>query len=557
MEEENIQVEIDEKELEHVRDIFRTLTIAIKTFNLYPTDNPIYQKVSSEICDKFNLFFESHDELPVDVEQNSLQYRKVEVFHSDEKTDNLPLLLFADGIRQLGFQKGLTAEEIKDFIDILRFAFRSETSDDDDIVTLLWEKNIKNLGYSTVEDTIDDTLAVEERYLFEESIGHQDIDEITTGALHPELTATSIPQGTKQRELTADELNILQGEFYRLEEKALVASAIELFFDLLKKKDDVQAFPEIVQNLGKMIDIRMKDKDIKGAVEILQELKQISADYNTPEQAELINAVVYKAGSPEKIGTLFRESTEVKDITQYLSLLDQNSVPNMIRILGELQEMKQRKLLCEILAEFGRHDVNIFSDALNDERWFLVRNIAMILGMTREPAAVKHLEKALRHPNLKVRREVVKALENIGSDDTKALFLVALNDEDFSIRLKALKALRRFKDPALLPILRKNASVEELKNKPFEEKKEILETLAALGGGSAFPVLADLFRKKGFIEKDEITEIRASAAYGLSVINTPEALSLIEKETGSKKSMLREACIKALKEAQKSGNDRR
>jgi HEAT repeat protein len=158
---------------------------------------------------------------------------------------------------------------------------------------------------------------------------------------------------------------------------------------------------------------------------------------------------------------------------------------------------------------------------------------------------------------LKVRREVVKALENIGSDDAKALFLVALNDEDFSIRLKALKALRRFKDPALLPILRKNISVEELKKKPFEEKKEILETLAALGGGSAFPVLADLFRKKGFIEKDEITEIRASAAYGLGVINTPEALSLIEKETGSKKSMLREACIKALKEAQKSGNNRR
>ena len=557
MEEQNVQAEIDEKELEQVRDIFRTLTIAIKTFNLYPKDNPIYQKVSSEICEKFNLFFESHDELSVDIEQNSLQYRKVEVFHSDEKTDNLSLLLFADGIRQINFYKGLTAEEIKDFIDILRFAFKSETSDDDDIVTLLWEKNIKNLGYSTVEDTIDDTLAVEERFLFEESRDHQDIDEITTGGLHPELTAASIPHGIKQQALIADELNILQDEFSRLEEKALLCSAVELFFDLLEKKDDVQAFPEIVQNLGKIIDIRMKNKEIKGAIEILQELKKISVDYSTPEQTELINAVVYKAGTPEKIGTLFRESTEVNDITKYLSLLDQTSVPNMILILGELQEMKQRKLLCEVLAVFGRHDINIFSDALNDERWFLVRNIAMILGMTKEPAAVKHLEKAFRHPNLKVRREVVKALENIGSDDTKALFLVALNDEDSAIRLKALKALRRFKDPALFLTLKKNASVEELKKKPFEEKKEILESLAVLGGGSAFPVLADLFRKKGFIEKDEITEIRASAAYGLGLINTSEALSLIENETGSKKSMLREACINAMKEAQKSGNNRR
>lgn len=557
MEEENIQVEIDEKELEHVRDIFRTLTIAIKTFNLYPKDNPVYQKVASEFFEKFNLFFESHDELTVDVEQNSLQYRKIEVFHSDERTDNLSLLLFADSIRQLNFHKGMTVEEVTDFIDILRFAFKSETSDDDDIVTLLWEKNIKNLGYSTVEDTIDDTLAVEERYLFEEGIDHQDIDEIPSGALHPELTVASIPPGIRQQPLTADELNILQDEFSRLEEKALLSSAVELFFELLKKKNDVQAFPEIVQNFGKIIDIRMKNKDIKGTVEILQELKKISVDYHTPEQTELINTVVHKAGSPEKIRTLFRESAEVNDITQYLSLLEKDSVPNMIQMLGELQEMKQRKLLCEILTVFGRHDVNIFSDALNDERWFLVRNIAMILGMTKEPAAVEHLEKAFRHPNLKVRREVVKALENISSEDTKALFLVALNDEDFTIRLGALKALRRFKDPALFSILKKNASVEELKKKPFEEKKEILETLAVLGGSSAFPVLADLFRKKGFIEKDEITEIRASAAYGLGLINTPEALSLIEKETGSKKGMLREACIKALKEAQKSGNNRK
>ena len=557
MEEENIQVEIDEKELEHVRDIFRTLTIAIKTFNLYPKDNPIYQKVSSEICEKFNLFFESHDELSVDIEQNSLQYRKVEVFHSDEKTDNLSLLLFADGIRQFSFHKGLTAEEIKDFIDILRFTFKSETSDDDDIVTLLWEKNIKNLGYSTVEDTIDDTLAVEESYLFEGDSSHKDINEIVTDALHPELTAASIPHGIRHQSLTADELNILQDEFSQLEEKALLSSAVELFFELLKKKNDVQAFPEIVQNLGKIIDIRMKNKDIKGTVEILQELKKISVDYHTPEQTELINTVVCKAGSREKIGRLFRESAEVNDITQYLSLLEQDSVPNMIEILGELQEMKQRKLLCEILTVFGRHNVNIFSDALNDERWFLVRNIAMILGMTKEPAAVEHLKKAFRHPNLKVRREVVKSLENIGSDDAKALFLVALNDEDFTIRLKSLRALRRFKDPGLFSILKKNASVEELRKKSFEEKKEILETLAVLGGGSAFPVLADLFRKKGFIEKDETTEIRASAAYGLGLINSPEALSLIEDETGSKKSMLREACIKALKEAQKSGNNRK
>jgi HEAT repeat protein len=129
-----------------------------------------------------------------------------------------------------------------------------------------------------------------------------------------------------------------------------------------------------------------------------------------------------------------------------------------------------------------------------------------------------------------------------------------LNDEDSVIRIRALKALRRLKDPALFSTLREKASVEELKKRSFEEKREILETLAVLGGREAFPVLSDLFRKKSLLEKDEIIEIRACAAYGLGLINMPEATALIEKETGSRKDILREACIRALKESKKSGN---
>jgi len=106
-------------------------------------------------------------------------------------------------------------------------------------------------------------------------------------------------------------------------------------------------------------------------------------------------------------------------------------------------------------------------------------------------------------------------------------------------------------------MLKGNASVEELKKKTFEEKRGLLEAIAAIGGQEAFPLLADLFKKKGLLEKEEITEIRACAAYGLGLINTPEALSLIEKEKGSRKDILREACIKALRESQASGNIRK
>ncbi len=557
MEEENVKAEVDEKELESVREILRTLATTIKTFNLYPKDNPLYQKVATEFFKKFNLYFEAKDELALNVEQNSLLYKGKEVFLGKERADNIALLLFADGIRQISFYKGMSVDEIMEFIDILRVAMKSEINDEDDIVTLLWEKNIENMGYSTVEDIVDDTLAIEEGPVFE-GIVRESLEETKTGgAVYEKQGTGAVPVEIKKEPLTEDDLAILRNQFRSLEEGPLLASAVKLFFELMSKDNSIGALPEILQNIGKIIDIGMKNKDISGTIEILENLKRLSAGFDIPERKKLIGHIIDKAGSPEKLTILFLEFPEIETIRRYLLLLDKISIPHMIEVLGELQDMKHRKLLCEVLAETGRQDIEVFSEALNDERWYLVRNIAMILGMTRNPAGVKLLERVMRHQNLKVRREAVKALESIDSEDIKRLFLVALKDDDMIIRIKALKGLKRFKDPYLFQTLKQYVSLEELKKKLFEEKREILETFAVLGGKNAFPVLSELFKKKGFIEKDEITEIRAAAAYGLGLVNMPEAFALVEKESGSRKEILREACQSVLGELQKSGDHRK
>jgi len=455
---EEAKTEVSEKDIESVSDIFRTLAITIKTFTIYPKDNPIYQKFAAELFERFSSFFASDDQLSVDIEQYSLLYKGKSVYHSKERNDNIALLLFADGIRQIDFHKGITAEEITDFIDILRLASRSETKDDDDIVTLLWEKNIKNMGYSAVEDTVDDALAVEES-LLSEGIDQKGSSGATIGVTsHSDSAIKSTPVALETEILTDNELNAIKDEFPELEEKSLLSSAVKLFFELLTREKETEVFPEIIQNIGRIVDIRMKDADVKGTIEILTDLKKISAVFDASEQKRLMDTVTDKAGTPDKLTTLFSESGD-GDIKQYLFLLGKNSIPHMIYLLGELQEMKQRKLLCEILAVFCKQDIDALAWALIDDRWYLVRNLAMILGMTGEPAAVKHLKKVLVHPNMKVRREVVKALENINSEDTKNLFLVALGDEDSTIRIRALKALKKFKDPALFRTLRESTSI--------------------------------------------------------------------------------------------------
>ncbi len=540
-----ITEEINEKELGLISDIIRTITKTAKTFNVYPKDNPIYQKFAGELFDKFSAFFESNDTLALDIEPHSLLYKENKVFHSEERTDNIALLLFADGLRQISFNKGITLDEITDFIDILRFVPKSETTDEDDIVTLLWEKNIRNMGYTAVEDTVDDDLAVEEGLLLE------DMERETARASTIETSAEGAIQistaGSVLKPSSEEAIQSINNKLQSVDENFLLSAAVELFLDMLSYEHDTESFHLYVQNLGKIMDIRMQKKDMKGAMEILLGLEKISSAYNAPQQQEMISAIKARAGSPENLGILFRELPDADKIRQYLSLLGRPLIPNMIQTLGELQDRRQRRLLCETLAELGREDVDIFADALSDKQWYLLRNLAMILGMTKQPGAVRHIEKILKHSDVRVRREAVRALDGIHTDETKNLFFSLLKDDDHTVRMTALKSLSRFRDPALFKAMKETVSVEKLKEKPFAEKRTILETLASLGGKDALPMLAELLKKRGFIEKEDITEIRAAAAYGLGIVGTPEASALLEKEAGSKKDILREACLKALK----------
>jgi HEAT repeat protein len=540
------EVTASDQELAPVKDILKTLIKTVKTFNVYPKDNPIYQKFAVELFEKFTSFFEFSDELAIGIEQYSLLYKGNEVYRSEDKSDNIAMPLFADGIRQITFQKGITSGEITDFIDILRMAPKSEVDDENDIVTLLWEKNIRNMGYTAVEDALGEDLVVEEG-LMRDALD-MDISEVPL--IDPSLLARTsgdiFTSGSPGVTLTAVDLHALREELSGINETSLLSSAVELFLDLLLQEQIPEAFPAIMRHIGKILDIRVQRKDIPGAIEILKGLKMVSSIYNAPSQREAVDRIIAGAGSPERLRALFETSSDSREIRQYLILLGDRAVSEMIQVLGELQDRKSRRFLCEMLAETGKRNIATLACAVDDERWFLVRNIVMIMGMTKEPVAVRYLEKTLRHHDVRVRRETIRALDSIGAPGTGNLLLASLKDTDLTVRMAALKSLRRMKDPAAFDALRGQLSRDELKKKPFGEKKELFETAAVLGEEKAFPLLSELFRKGGLFEKDDITEIRACAAYGLGLLGTSEAAALLEQGKNSRKKILKEACIKAL-----------
>lgn len=554
--------DVEEKDLIIASDIFKAMTKTLKTFKAYLPNNPIYQKFAAELLEKFNSFFDINDTLPLAVEQFSLLFNGKKVFHNEERTDNIALMLFVDNIRELCFYKGITLDELISFVNVFKVVSEKQNLEDD-IVTLLWEKNIEHISYSVSEGFIEEGLSVENDLLMEEGG-----DERTPlGATYIDIVMAPSVLDFKVDPVSDSEMEALQLEMQRLEGDSLLSEAAELFLELMTTEKDIEGFRELARNVGKVIDITVDKNSIGEAVEIIGRLRAISETESTSEHKKIIDNVIDGAGSKDNIRKLFAGDEKPGNVQAYLLLLNKNAISPLLNILGELEDRKGRKDLCNILSAIGKQAIAEFESGMYDDRWYLVRNTLMILGIIKEPAAVKYIEGALHHPELRVRKEAVKALESIGSEEVKVPLMTALKDNDAAVRTSALKALRKFvpfRDKSLtgsgdkkslrlatelFEIVKERVLGDDLKERPFTEKRELFETLAETGRELAFPILSGFFRKKGLFRRAEPEELRACAAYGLGVLGTKESIALVEKGMHSKEEFVRDVCKKALVKA--------
>ncbi|MBI4685085.1 MAG: HEAT repeat domain-containing protein [Nitrospirae bacterium] len=536
--------DVEEKDLVFINDIFLSMTKTLKTFKAYLPNNPIYQKFATGLLEKFDSYFEAHDSLPVTVEQFSLLYAGKEVFHSEERTDNIALMLFVDGIREICFYKGITLNELISFVDVFKVVSESQNFDDD-IVTLLWERNIGHITYSVSEGYIEEELSVADEVL----MGEGDDERTPLGTTYIDAVLVPSQLDFNVDPVISTELETLQQEAHRLERDNLLFEATELFLDLMTAEKDIESFRGFARNIEKIIDIVMDRNSIEKSMKILGKLRMALESETTPEHKEIINAVIDKAGAEDKIKKLFAGDKNPETIQSYLLFLNKNAIPVLLTFLGELEDRKMRKSLCNILSIIGKQDIEAFAKGIYDDRWYLVRNTLMILGMIKDTAAIKYIEGAMSHPELRVRKEALRALESIGSDEIKKPLMTALNDSDPGVRTGALKILRRFSDKKVFELMKERVLAGDLKERPFTEKKEIFEAFAETGKEAVFPILSEFFRKKGFLRKTETAELRACAAYGLGILGTKESVALLEKGVHEKEGLVSDACKKALKKA--------
>ncbi len=555
-------------ELQKARDVIGALTKAIKTSRLYPESNPIYQKFIEELSEKFNSYIEEHGNLKLRLTQFKLIYKGVEVYDNPDKLENIALKLFADGVREITFHEGMEDIEILNFLDVLNTNLDPEKTDDD-MVTLLWEKNFQHITYFVIEETGEGetkTEASSHRMPVQEFVKAQEMDTAQKKHLEKESGMPVTEEKAKGPvpempvfsvyTLTEEEIELLKKEKEAEENPSFTFKIIDILNEILYMERDFKAFSDIVETLEKALDLLISNADIVRASRLLKNLREISEAKGkfSDEEVMKINRAIDRAGDEIRIkefGAMLgkNQTIDLNAISSYLSLLHKNSIAYLLELL-EINNLNIRKHICDVMAEVVKDDIDIIGRKVNDKRWYIVRNIVYILGRLGKAKGIEYLKRTLKYDEPRVRLESIKSLMKISGDQAKDLLLTVISDNNSEVRIQAVKGLASLDHKKAVQPLIEFISHEGFKKFEFAEKKEFFEALGKLGSNEVVPFLKNIYTKRPWFSRSAYEELRMCAVYGLSKTGTNDALSVLQglkEKPGSKIESVRLRAITEIK----------
>jgi hypothetical protein len=531
------------------KDVVQALLKSKKTFRMYPETNPMYAKTVEDTHAKFRSFFDYRDELTFKIKQNELFCDSEQIYSNPQKEDNIALFFFKDGLREITFKKGFSVEELEDFLKILTVDYDREVLDDD-VVTLLWERDFQNVKYA-----VDEAFLTEDEDYESEAV--REIKDKTSGA--DELTKAYedvfTEEGVKEISivpLTDNDLHAVVKEIER-DAQDKTGKLITIIFEMLYQAENKSEYEDVGHFLNSTIEFSIRHGNLETVLDILRKAKEVIGIPSLADDAKKSLNMIFPFlrfdATIKLLGELLDSGVEISEKVwdEYVAFLDKNAIQPFITILGELKTISARKNVINALISLGKKDIPSIAKGLHDSRWYVVRNIIYILGKIGDKAAVDYLLKTVNHSDIRVRKEGIKALGELGVPGVFPVLRGCFNDPEVRIRTAAARALGNIRSTAAKNIILQRMTSATFVKTDFSEKKEFYEVLSTWKDNDVVEFLIKTLKKKSLFKRALNDENRACAAYCLGLIGNKDALPLLHKIKESKNKLLREYVYSAIK----------
>lgn len=318
--------------------------------------------------------------------------------------------------------------------------------------------------------------------------------------------------------------------------KGMDKRVCELMIQRIEKEEQIEVYASLVENLTMLVQTGSAEKHDIDVGKVLKMLHSHASDPSEEnaarrEIAEKARETLVNAEMVEQLLADLKGDDEIKqeEATNFLISIGDIVIEPLVITLTEESDRKVRARLLKIIESVGKGAIEILKGYLNDQRWYVVRNVIRMLGTIGDESIVESVLPFLTHENPKVRKESIWALLKTGSDKAFNSLIPTLNDQDSIVQTMAINALaeigRKKAIPILCNFLKSGASIGQA------PKKSAIETLGKIGGEETTAILIDLLDKKGLFAKGESEEIREVVVEALRKIGGLNVLNALKKVT--------------------------
>ena len=102
---------VDPLAADEVRELLVVLSKALRAFQLYDENNPVYQRFLSNLHEAFETVWAEVQDLTLTVSEEAFSLGEAEVYKGESRSDSLAFLFYKDGVREITFLPGLESQK--------------------------------------------------------------------------------------------------------------------------------------------------------------------------------------------------------------------------------------------------------------------------------------------------------------------------------------------------------------------------------------------------------------------------------------------------------------
>ncbi len=551
--------------LDRAREMVAALERALQTRRLYQPHHLLYLESTEMLVKRTLDFFTQFEYLRAEIRPDGLLFEEHYLLKGEERDMEIPMRLYKDGIRIIRFRKGITREEVLDFLALFETNSRELYASGQDLVILIWNRAFPSIDYAVVDefDSENTGITLTSRQVSDVREVVRSLTRITEGLktlrLIPAAGDVTRPQTKsmlRPATLTDDEMDAIfredlsgatqrvWGEIEYETFGGIIRRSFEILFRIFEEERGKQD-KDLAPLVGGVAWIYLRKQDLGALGHFLensQKSKLLSLEHGgvslDVEVRKEIESTVTPAVFRRFITTGF--TGDYEGLGKFLDFLGPTWVDRVGAVYGEATDDAIRAHMRRFLLKWKDKITVELCRQIFRNTTHCRKEVFDIFSEAACPGLLDLMSSYFSSLDADTRMMALKVI--IGMSDPGKLDFVCgiLTDNDKQLRASTLRLVadsRRaeFRDP-LLELIRAN----EFRKREAWEKTLALRALAQCAGIAAVAVLRQIVETKPpMFGRAEYEDTRRAAVLALGELATPLAISWLKGLSTSNDEQLR------------------